>query len=176
MNSFWSRTFFLSCLTLLAACVSQPSQETPPSEKKTATAPISVAKKNTPQKRHAYHPEVIKEIEEIDQDRAIFFAPGIATLDPASRAKLERIATELKADPEMIAVLTGHTDDLGSPNYNIAISEQRTRAVASQLQSLGIPLKRMRRYSVGSEKNPKNCQSIECRAKMRRVDVDYTDD
>lgn len=110
----------------------------------------------------------------IDDDRAIYFTLGGTAVDEAGKAKLRQHAARLKGNPDRIVTLTGYTDDLGSSNYNLAIAEQRTLAVAQVLQSFGIPAKQIRRYAVGSEKVPKVCRSATCRAKMRRVDLEYS--
>lgn len=107
----------------------------------------------------------------IVEENAIYFVSGSALVDEESKEKLRRHAAALKESPESIVTLTGHTDDQGSRNYNLAIAEQRTLAVAQLLRSLGVEARQIRRYSAGSEKMPKACRSNACRAKMRRVEI-----
>jgi len=103
---------------------------------------------------------------------AIFFRRRSAELDAAEAAKLTAHAERLRANPRLIVTLVGHTDDLGSRAYNLAIADQRTLAVRQRLRELGVPLKQIRRRSYGNESAP-NCRSDNCRVKMRRVDLIY---
>lgn len=105
------------------------------------------------------------------EENSIYFVSGSSIVDEESKEKLRRHAAVLKESPDSIVTLTGHTDDQGSRNYNLAIAEQRTLAVAQLLRSFGVEARQIRRYSAGSEKMPKACRSNDCRAKMRRVEI-----
>lgn len=110
-------------------------------------------------------------VPEIDEENAIFFASGSSRLDADGERKLQRHAARLKTDPKLSVTLVGHTDDLGSRSYNIAIAEQRTTAVAGQLLAAGVRRTQIRRYSMGHEKAAEACRTAACRQKMRRVDL-----
>ena len=109
----------------------------------------------------------------VDRENSVFFPPSGTTLDAKSRQKLRDHAARLKADPSRSVTLIGHTDDLGSPSYNLAIAEQRVNAVFNFLRAQGVPVMQLRRYGMGSEAVDKGCRSTECRALMRRVELDY---
>ena len=109
----------------------------------------------------------------IKDENSVFFAFGSTQVDTAGRAKLRAHAEHLKANPKLDVVLTGHTDDRGSRSYNLAVSDQRTLAVARLLQSSGIARSRIKRVSLGSEKPGVNCKSTACQRKLRRVDISY---
>ncbi len=103
----------------------------------------------------------------------IFFAPSVTAVDKAGEDKLRQHAERLKQDPDIVVTLVGHTDDLGSRNYNLAIAEQRLMAVNKLLRTYGVPAKQIRRYRGDGEKIPETCKSASCRQQMRRVELIY---
>lgn len=109
----------------------------------------------------------------VSEQNSIFFANAEVEIDTIGRAKLQTIADRLKGDDKRVARLTGYTDDLGSPSYNLALSMQRAEAVYKALRSMGVPSLQLRYTGVGAEKSSNACRSPECRRKMRRVEVVY---
>lgn len=77
---------------------------------------------------------------------SVQFATGSATLTPAATATLDQLGTaltsaELKSYRFSIA---GHTDTVGTPEYNLTLSQERANAVASYLESkFSIPASRL---------------------------------
>lgn len=65
----------------------------------------------------------------------------------------------------------GHTDDLGTAEYNIALSEKRGRAVADFLARLGIDPVRLQVVPRGEEEA--TATDDEMRAEERRVDFEW---
>jgi len=109
----------------------------------------------------------------VDNENSVFFASGVTTVDAQGEQILQRHAQRLKADPKLVVVLTGHTDDQGSRSYNLAIAEQRVNAVFQVLRRYGVPAIQLRRYGVGEEMASRSCSSAECRKSMRRVELVY---
>ena len=54
-------------------------------------------------------------------------------------AQLEIIAGLLKSDPARKMRISGHSDDVGSDDYNYRLSQQRAANVRTRLASLGVP-------------------------------------
>ena len=154
----------LSTLTvlMLAACAGTPPGE-PHSLQPPSTLPEQAALAVTDDQL----------INAVDIERSIFFASRSTTVDPAELYKLRQHAQHLLADPKLVVTLVGHTDDLGSASYNLAIAEQRVRSVYQLLRKHGVPRKQLLRYAVGREKGARACGSSECRARMRRVEFVY---
>src|SRR5205085_3108445 len=73
----------------------------------------------------------------------IFFDPGKTQLKPGAKKTLARIADQLKANPNIRVSVEGHTDNVGKPDKNMAISEKRADAVRDYLVSQGIPGERI---------------------------------
>jgi outer membrane protein OmpA-like peptidoglycan-associated protein len=106
--------------------------------------------------------------------RTVYFAFGETTIDSQGSAILRQNAQKLKEDPQLLVVLVGHTDNQGSPAYNLAVADKRTEAVSERLRSFGVPRNQIRRLPVGSEESSKvKCDSDACRQRMRRVELVY---
>lgn len=67
----------------------------------------------------------------------ILFASGSAELLSASHAELGILHDKLVSAPGLKIEIRGHTDDVGSDEDNLILSEQRARAVRDYLMSLG---------------------------------------
>lgn len=111
----------------------------------------------------------------VDTENNVIFARGSTDVDATGKALLQRHAERLKANPKLKVLLIGHTNDLGSGAYNIAISEKRVNAVYKLLRDYGALSKQLRRYSAGAEMTSKACRSPDCRRLMSRVELHYTD-
>jgi len=156
-------------LLLLAGCASQKVFDAPSA----ATAePTKVAQSGEKKQREPSEAEIIAAIK---VDNSVFFPPSGVTVDEASRQRLLRHAARLKENPNLQVTLVGHTDHLGSPSYNLAIAEQRVNAVQAILRAQRIPVTQIRRQVVGSEEVSINCKSAECRRKMRRVELVFSE-
>ncbi len=106
--------------------------------------------------------------------RTVYFAFGEATIDDEGSDVLRQNAQKLKEDAQLVVTLVGHTDNLGSPAYNLAVADKRIEAVGERLRSLGVLRNQIRRLPVGSEHSSKlKCDSEACRRTMRRVELVY---
>ena len=160
----------LAMIGLLSACGSTPPRQETPSPATEPTASTTTA----PPAADA--PAALTEqqaLARIKDENSIYFAFGAAQIDAEGEAKLRAHAEHLKANPKLDIVLTGHTDNRGSRSYNLAVSEQRTLAVAKLLQSFGVAKSRIQRISMGSERPGVRCKSTACQKKLRRVDIAY---
>jgi peptidoglycan-associated lipoprotein len=108
----------------------------------------------------------------VDRENNIYFELGSAEIDPASRETLRKLAARLKADGDAGLALIGHTDDLGSPEFNIALGQKRANAVAQALIALGVAPRRIRMTSLGNElADAAHCVTERCKATTRRVEL-----
>jgi outer membrane protein OmpA-like peptidoglycan-associated protein len=105
----------------------------------------------------------------------VLFDTGQATLKPGANLALNRLSTYLSNNPDTKIIVEGHTDSVGSDEYNEALSERRARAVATELESRGISadqiqtLGRGKAYPVASNSTP------EGRQQNRRVEIVFSD-
>ena len=65
--------------------------------------------------------------------RNIFFDPGKATLRPESTTELARLVKLMSDTPHLKLQVCGHTDEGGSAEANMGLSEHRAQAVAAYL-------------------------------------------
>ena len=81
----------------------------------------------------------------------VSFEYASARLSTAAKANLREFAKGI-ADPELssaVFVIEGHTDGIGSLNYNQRLSEDRAQAVTEYLVSLGVGRDRLKTVGYG---------------------------
>jgi|SRR6185503_1902649 len=82
----------------------------------------------------------------------VYFEFDKSDLDEAAKAKLEENAEWLKKDPVRTVTIEGHTDEVGTPEYNLGLGERRAQASRDYLIHLGIDAKRVSIITYGEEK------------------------
>ena len=113
-------------------------------------------------------------IEPVSEESNIFFLLRSTTVDEAGKEKLRRHADRLKSNPMETVSLVGYTDDQGSRNYNLAITQERLLVVEKLLKSYRVPARQIRRKRIGSLKSSPACKTDRCRQQMRRVELVYS--
>ncbi len=73
----------------------------------------------------------------------IFFDFDKATLRPESTAELERLTKLLNDNPTIKIEISGHTDNKGAAQYNLTLSDNRSKSVVDYLVSKGISADRL---------------------------------
>lgn len=73
----------------------------------------------------------------------LYFVLGRDELTPESRPTLESVLAEIARRPAAEIVVIGHTDRVGTVQYNDALSLQRAGKLRDELVRLGIPLDRI---------------------------------
>lgn len=100
----------------------------------------------------------------------IFFEFDKSTLLQQSYFELLRLRTLLDAHPSMRVEIRGHTDDRGSTQYNLRLSESRAQAVVDYLVGKGIDPKRLQAKGYGKSLPVDTNDTDEGRANNRRVE------
>jgi outer membrane protein OmpA-like peptidoglycan-associated protein len=99
------------------------------------------------------------------------FEQSSYTLLPESSAELNQLITVLKKNLEWHVEVSGHTDNVGDPRLNLALSENRAKVVANYLTRRGISDDRIIPKGFGGTR-PVTGNSTEIeRAKNRRVEI-----
>jgi OOP family OmpA-OmpF porin len=102
----------------------------------------------------------------------IYFDTGKSVLKPESNAQLAEMAKLLQSQPALQVYIVGHTDNLGSLESNMGLSQQRAQAVAAALAGpLKIDARRMRASGVASLAPVATNATEEGRARNRRVEL-----
>jgi len=68
----------------------------------------------------------------------VLFDTAQYTLKPGAREKLAKISGIILTHPSLTLSVEGHTDSVGSDEYNLQLSEQRANAVRAYLVSQGV--------------------------------------
>lgn len=92
----------------------------------------------------------------------IYFEFDSSDLSDDARAKLNENADWLKEDGDRTVTIEGHTDEVGTPDYNLALGERRARAAKAYMVRLGIDEDRIKIITYGEEK-PASSQDSENR-------------
>lgn len=90
-----------------------------------------------------------------------------------SFAELDKLVSVLLERPEWNVELTGHTDDRGSDEYNLELSQNRAREVGNYLVAHGISDTRVRIKGFGKQYPLVNKIDEEARSVNRRVEVRF---
>ena len=69
----------------------------------------------------------------------VYFATGSSTLSPEAMSSIQQVAANYKTMGNATVTLTGHTDTVGSPDFNMALSQRRAAAVRNALVREGVP-------------------------------------
>ncbi len=98
-----------------------------------------------------------------------------AELRPEERELLSRIAGILLTSSGYRVQVFGHTDDVGSPQYNQTLSERRAKVVRDYLVKAGIDPSIISTKGFGKSNPLVKGDSEEARAKNRRVEIGIID-
>ena len=142
-------------------------------------APIPVAE---PAPAPAPAPALICEekLDTVTIDAAKLFGFDKVAIGDEGKAELNAAADKIKANPEITNVIvTGHTDLLGSFEYNQKLSERRAKQVAEYLASQGVNSSIITSTGRGESSPVVSCEGvkprkalIECLQPNRRVTVE----
>ena len=104
------------------------------------------------------------------QLRNIQFEHNSSLLIPSSYAELDKLVKLMQDNPSMCIELSAHTDDVGSEQYNLRLSQQRGESARKYLVRQGIEAKRIIAKGYGKSKPLVPNDSDANRAKNRRVE------
>lgn len=100
----------------------------------------------------------------------IFFDFGKSTLKPESYQELDRVVKLLNESPNMEIELSGHTDNVGSDEFNQQLSQDRANAVTQYIVSKGINSTRITAMGYGESVPVATNETDEGRQLNRRVE------
>lgn len=94
-----------------------------------------------------------------------------ADIKPSAHGLLDDVVMILEKNPSMTVTLQGHTDNVGTPEYNMALSIKRAQAVKTYLAENGIDADRMTTEGFGFTMPVSFNDSEFGRSLNRRVDI-----
>ena len=101
----------------------------------------------------------------------ILFDFNSSALRPESRTTLRDLATNFRQYPDEEISVEGHTDSIGSDEYNQRLSEQRAYAVRDYLVDQAVPSGRITATGYGKSRPKATNETPEGRQLNRRVEI-----
>ena len=101
----------------------------------------------------------------------VLFAFGKADLSTNANRSVNKLASFLKKYPKRNVLIEGHTDSIGSDEYNLELSQKRSESVKDRLVGSGIEPGRTTTVGYGKKYPAVSNDTPENRALNRRVEV-----
>ncbi len=99
----------------------------------------------------------------------VFFDFDRSTLRPDALRLLDDAVAKLQANPGRAIVIEGHTCNIGTAEYNLALGDRRASSVRDYLLSRGVPASRLETRSYGEERPKYDNAREETRRLNRRA-------
>lgn len=101
----------------------------------------------------------------------VLFEFGRSELTPSARDTVSEIAAILKRAPSRRLSVEGHTDSIGTIDYNYRLSDARARGVSQELESNGIPARKITNRAFGETTPIASNKTEQGRRRNRRVEI-----
>jgi len=101
----------------------------------------------------------------------VYFDQSSYLLRPESYNQLNQLVGILRSRPTLQIEISGHTDNVGDPRLNLALSENRARVITNYLITRGVPASRLTYKGYGQTQPIATNDSEENKRKNRRVEV-----
>ncbi len=105
----------------------------------------------------------------------VLFDIDEATLKSTSAHNIDKIANFMRSYPERVAIVEGHTDNMGDEDYNMDLSRERAFSVRGALIQRGISASRISTTGFGEAQPVASNDSSTGRRENRRVEMIFPD-
>jgi len=182
-KSALARASFICALALLPGCTTTQQEDR-------VAAEIEVPPMSERQRRIEAHQRLMAENQRLiselrergidvrDSERGVvvnlpdvLFALGKADLTSEAVTTIGTISEILKLAPTRRLAIEGHTDDVGTIDYNYRLSQSRSAAVSQALETAGIPHDKISTRAFGETTPIATNQTEEGRTRNRRVEI-----
>lgn len=165
-----------------AACGGKPAPEEPAPEPTPAPVttpappPVDDSAERDRMERERMAREAAERASAVKADLAamINFEYDQATVRTVDQATLDRKAAILAANPDVRIQISGHADERGSDEYNLALGNRRAAAAKRYLENKGISGSRMEVVSYGEERSLSQGSDESSYAQNRRDEFQMT--
>ncbi|MBS2210798.1 PD40 domain-containing protein [Carboxylicivirga mesophila] len=103
--------------------------------------------------------------------RNVFFETDSYQLKAESHTELDYVVRLLQLNPTLKVEIGGHTDNTGSRDYNLSLSEQRAKAVYQYIEQKGIDVQQLHFRGYGFDRPIESNDTEEGKAKNRRTEL-----
>jgi peptidoglycan-associated lipoprotein len=100
----------------------------------------------------------------------IYFDLDRAIIREQDKSSLQTLANFLRSYPQIKVQISGHADERGTNEYNLALGNKRASATLTYLKGLGIDESRLQSISFGKEKPLCNESNESCWSRNRRAE------
>ena len=174
---FKSLAIALPLLTL-AACSSTSGSDAQSSVDANANSQVTAPVENTVQVSAAQKAAKIQEqkrqqFNKLQRENIGYFDFDMSRISSDFAAILDQHAKYLNDNPDVKVLIEGHTDERGTPEYNIALGERRAKSVATYLENMGVDSSQLSVVSYGEEKPMVKGSTETAFAKNRRAVLVY---
>jgi len=135
---------FASLLVVVAACGKDKKQQTTPSDVAGATGDSKGSSMEST--------TTAADDNKASLQQVVYFEFDSSDLDDAARGRLTENAEWLKQDPSRTLTIEGHTDEVGTTEYNAALGERRAQSARDYMVRLGAEEARIKIITYGEEK------------------------
>ena len=101
----------------------------------------------------------------------VLFRSGSFELAPGARERLAKVSGIILAYPSLHVSIEGHTDSIGTDEYNQTLSEMRAQAVRDYFVQQGITSSAIETHGYGKSAPIASNDTVEGRAQNRRVEL-----
>lgn len=106
----------------------------------------------------------------------VLFDTGKATLKPGAYATIDRLAAALREEPGRKVMIEGHTDSVGSDEFNQQLSQNRALSVQGALMERGVASNQISAVGKGEGFPVASNDNAAGRQQNRRVELIFTED
>jgi peptidoglycan-associated lipoprotein len=148
----------LATAGLAAACGGKPAPEQPAPEPVAAPTPTPAPVDDSAERDRLERERLAREASEraravaADLAAMINFEYDQAAVRTTDQATLDKKAAILAANPNVRLQISGHADERGSDEYNLALGNRRAGAAKRYLENKGIDAARLEVVSYGEER------------------------
>jgi len=151
----------------LAATAPEQTEKPAPAAVETAPAPIVAVPETVP----AAAPKAAPAVAPAGENAKIYFAFDSFALTNTSKATLDKVVKRLQGAKDVYIIVIGHTDSVGTAEYNQKLSEKRAKVVYNYLVRKGVQVHSMRYYGKGLTQPVASNKTAEGRKLNRRVEI-----
>ena len=106
-----------------------------------------------------------------DENSGVYFDTAKYNVNAKSETNLDKLVSVFKEYPDTNILVVGHTDSVGTEEFNMILSKNRAYAVTNYLAGKGLSAERFTTNWFGESQPINDNATAEGRAKNRRVNV-----